>query len=453
MGAVKEENLKKEYEIVCLKLGVREHEAKVKSFVSEKKKLLNRLKSAKTKIGLKVDKLAKEKESDKKISAQLIESQKSVHEKEMQDLNLMLQTQINRSQSLKLREKSLVEEVKILNARCANVWKKDELIKSLTSKVEDLTTQCESLTSRVATLAKQVISPKVETSDEGGSFKLNNSADLKYVLENLDEKESEIYRLHEKIASLDRKARNLDDEVEDLKDQLFRKSKENLDLQHCFEKYKEVSRDNIGEKDKMLTCLERELERTKDDAGIIVDEIEKFSRQKLSYEKTIGDMKIKFGRYKEIIYLLKDSLDGLVAMHEDTSDKLINAVKNTAHASQVVMNDVKEKLNGFEKELDSQEANFIDKLALNNNGVKIKKEPQESCSKQVKQIKYAQEAGSSSNSKNSRLVAADLSMEFDMQFGTEERNYDNDQPPVRGSGEDTGMRSTSKSSKRRKFTE
>merc|ERR1719318_1861481 len=156
LKAVKDENLKKEKEIAGWKLVVLEHEAKVKSFVTEKKKLLNRLKTAKTKISMKVDKLSAEKEGDKKISAQLIESQKIVHEKEMQDLNLKLQTQINRSQSLKLREKSLVEEVKILNARCALIGKKDELIKSLTSKVESLTTQCESLTSRVASLTSKV---------------------------------------------------------------------------------------------------------------------------------------------------------------------------------------------------------------------------------------------------------------------------------------------------------
>ena len=73
----------------------------------------------------------------------------------------------------------------------------------------------------------------------------------------------------------------------------------------------------------------------------------------LFYEKTIDDMKIKFGRYREIICLLKDSLAGLAAMHEDTSDKLINAVKNTIHASHVFMNDVKEKLKGFDKEMAS----------------------------------------------------------------------------------------------------
>merc|ERR1719318_2216839 len=446
LKAVKDENLKKEEEIVSWKLSVLEHEGKVKTFVTEKKQLLSRLKSAKTKISSKVDKLASEKESDKKISAQLIESQKSVHEKEMQDLNLKLQTQIHRSQSLKLREKSLVEEVKILNSRCALIGKKDELIKSLTSKVESLTTQCESLTSRVASLAKQVVNPKVEMSDKAESSKSNKSADLKFVLENLDEKDSEIYRLHEKIAALDKKAKKLDMEVEDLKDELFSKSKESLDLQHCFENYKEVSQDNIAEKDKMLSCLEKELERTKDDAGIIVEEIEKCSKKKLSYEKTIEDMKLKFGRYREIISLLKDSLAGLAAMHEDTSDKLINAVQNTTHASQVVMNDVKEKLSGFDTEMEGHDSNFVVQKALNNNFVTLKKEPQKSSSSKFKLVN--EEAGSSS--KNAKLVAEDLSLEFDLHFGLEERSHEH---PARGSGDDSGRRSTSRSSKKRKFTE
>ena len=184
----------------------------------------------------------------------------------------------------------------------------------------------------------------------------------------------------------------------------------------------------------MLACLEKELERTKDDAGIIVDEIEKCSKKKLSYEKTIEDMKIKFGRSREIICLLKDSLAGLAAMHEDTSDKLINAVKNTAHASQVVMNDVKEKLKGFDKEMASHDSNFVDNMALNNNFVLVKD---------------SLEAGSSS--KNVKLVAEDLSLEFDMHFGLEEeRSHDQ---PTRGSGDDPGRRSMSRSSKKRKFTE
>ena len=59
---------------------------------------------------------------------------------------------------------------------------------------------------------------------------------------------------------------------------------------------------------------------------------------------------------------LSYSLAGLTGMHEDTSDKLINAVKNTAHASQVVMNDVKEKLTGFEKEMASQDFNLVSRF-------------------------------------------------------------------------------------------
>ena len=126
-------------------------------------------------------------------------------------------------------------------------------------------------------------------------------------------------------------------EIEDLKDHLFRKCKENSDIKHYFENFKKVSHENIGEKDKMLGCLENELESTKADAEIIVEEFEKCTNKKISFEKTIADMKMKFGRYREIIYLMKDSLSGLAAMHEDTSDKLIDVVMKTAHASRVVV--------------------------------------------------------------------------------------------------------------------
>ena len=59
-----------------------------------------------------------ENDGDKIISAKLIESQKVIQEKVIQDLNLKLQNQINRSQGLKTREKSLLEEVETLRAEC-----------------------------------------------------------------------------------------------------------------------------------------------------------------------------------------------------------------------------------------------------------------------------------------------------------------------------------------------
>ena len=144
----------------------------------------------------------------------------------------------------------------------------------------------------------------------------------------------------------------LEQNVVVLKDQLLKKQGENLDLKECFEKCKEVCQENMNEKDKMLSCLEKEISGVKADAEISGEENELgSSRTKLAHEKTISDMKKQVTRYQEIICLMKDSLAGLAAMHEDTSDKLIEAVKNTAIASQVVVGDVKTQFQRFEKEM------------------------------------------------------------------------------------------------------
>ena len=87
-------------------------------------------------------------------------------------------------------------------------------------------------------------------------------------------------------------------------------------------------------------------------------------------------------------------------------------------------------------------------MALYNNVVNIKKEPQKSSSNKVKHVKDAFEAGSSS--KNDKLVAEDLTLEFDMHFGIEERSH---VQPIRGSGDASDRESTNRSSKKRKFTE
>ena len=78
-------------------------------------------------------KLEVEKKSDKIISAQLIESRKNVHEKEIQDFNLKLQNHFNQSQDLKMREKSLVEEVESLRA---DSWKKNTLLREFLTKLK-----------------------------------------------------------------------------------------------------------------------------------------------------------------------------------------------------------------------------------------------------------------------------------------------------------------------------
>ena len=190
----------------------------------------------------------------------------------------------------------------------------------------------------------------------------------------------------------------------------------------------------------MLGCLENELESTKADAEIIVEEFEKCTNKKISFEKTIADMKMKFGRYREIIYLMKDSLSGLAAMHEDTSDKLIDVVMKTAHASRVVVKNAKKQFHGLENEISSlnQDPILVDEMVHNNNVVNVKKEPEDGL-------------GEESSSNTAKLVAQDFSWEFNLHFGERAEGRSSDQQT--GRSEDESGRCASRLAKKRKFTE
>merc|ERR1712013_618705 len=86
---------------------------------------------------------------------------------------------------------------------------------------------------------------------------------------------------------------------------------------------------------------------------IIVEETEKFTKVKLNNKKVKAEMERKFERNNEILGLMKDSLTGIAAMHEDTSERLVEAVRNTAKASKIVINDVKSKFLEFENEVEN----------------------------------------------------------------------------------------------------
>ena len=85
-------------------------------------------------LKLKVNELTNEKEKYRKVTSQLIESQREVHEKEIQDLNLKLQNQINKSHVLKARDKSLMDEVAMLKA---TISKNNDQNQYLTNQVKN----------------------------------------------------------------------------------------------------------------------------------------------------------------------------------------------------------------------------------------------------------------------------------------------------------------------------
>jgi len=398
-------------------------------------------------LSMEFDKLKKERENEKNTSTMLIESQRNVHEKEIQDLNMKLQNQINRSQDLKL---------KVLN--------EVETFKAFTKKKND---QIESLKNQV-----NILQVKITESSENFD---NNNPDLNVCKEKLEEKNSEIYLLHEKIARLDSKVKlkhDLEKRVDHFKDLLFKQCKENLDIKHSLDIFKESSKETISERDKEIFCLEKELKSTKADSETVMEEVERYSKERLSYEKTIADMKIKFGRYKEILELMKDSLSGLAAMNEDTSNNLIEAVKNTARASKLVNEDVRKRFKDLEKDVEMFEGKVmlnVDKESLTvDNEVDIsivKKEP-EVTSNNSSEVKVNIFKNSTANSgddgpsdgkksKNAKNVAEDLSRQFDRHFSVRDGGKRSRQEcGVKAESESERKNSSSKSAtKKRKFFE
>ena len=254
LKAARDENLKKDEELATWKEIVHELNKKLEIGIKEKMsahehihKLETDIESVTDKSNQDVSKIVKEKDFAQKISAQLIESQRIVHEKELQDLNKKLQNQINRSQVLKTKEKTFLEEIESLGAEH---FKKSDMVQSLSTQVDLLKSEIKEL--------------KLKISEQSVKSSKDN---LRVVLENIDVKEAEIYRLHEKIASLDTMVKALGKNTNELKDELVKKSKEKVNLEQQLFKSRELSEEKILEKDKLLGCLGKELKNTKADVG------------------------------------------------------------------------------------------------------------------------------------------------------------------------------------------
>jgi len=289
--------------------------------------------------------LLKDRDLEKKESAQLIESQRLVHEKEIQDLNQKLQKQISSSQTLRSKEKTLSKEVELLTT--SNSEKSDKI---------------QSLTEQVNMFTEDAL--KLKMADQAMAMKLSNVS-----------KDIEIKSLNKKVAELNRQVAVLGE-----KDQLFEKNVKELSAElareksnndESFKTFQERTERAIAEKDKKILCLGKELERTKNDAYTIVEEMEKFTKLKLDNEKVKADMERKFETSREIFCLMKDSLAGMAAMQEDTSERLVEAVRNTAKASKIVINDVRRKFLEVENEVEN-----LCKDVKDSTGTTLKKEPE-----------------------------------------------------------------------------
>jgi len=143
----------------------------------------------------------------------------------------------------------------------------------------------------------------------------------------------------QKIANLDIKAINLDIDTMEL---------HTSTLEQDFQNHKQHSKEEISNKDQKIENLEIKAKNLEKEKNFLMNDIKKYkglgdeiiSKYKAKYDKTLADMNRKLIRHREIFNLMKDSVTGMAAMHEDTSDKLIEAVNNSSQASKEVKNDL-----------------------------------------------------------------------------------------------------------------
>merc|ERR1719233_1899713 len=209
---------------------------------------------------------------------------------------------------------------------------------------------------------------KLKMADQAMAMKLSNaSKDIK-----IKGLKKEVDALNRQVAVLGEKDQLSEKNVKELSVELAKKCEEKNNSDESFKTYKEQTEKVLKEKDTKILCLGKELERTKKDAYTIVEEMEKFTKLKVDNDKVKADMERKFERSREIFCLMKDSLAGMSAMHEDTSERLVEAVRNTAKASKIVINDVKRKFLEVEDEVENLWRDGKD----SSTGTTMKKEPE-----------------------------------------------------------------------------
>jgi len=262
--------------------------------------------------------------------------------------------------------------------------------------------------------------------------------DLKVMEDRLKLKDSELCSSLRNIAQLNATISNVDRDNKNLSEQLSRISQENLVLKQSQDSFKSTVETKMLERGRRILNLEQELESVKADSEVIVEENERMSAEKLSYEKVTGDIQSKYGRYMEILDMAKDTLTGLTAMQEDTSFKLIEAIRNTTLQSKAVVAAIEKQFGAFENDLDGP----IFPCDMTRKKFSTSKEGSDL---------YRLDSGEDANDdcktvKNAKHVAEDLSRQFDIHFGKGVGEVERRLRQGSGSGGDSGReRSRSRS--------
>jgi len=307
--------------------------------------------------------------------------------------------------SKKREEKRILDnDFKKYKDYCSGIIsEKDEKISELTSKSKNLNKEVERLKVELLKQCQETINIKIDFS----KYKEHN-------IEILSEKD-------EKISNMDSKTNDLEEDVKELEVQFLNKWEEktlvaqdfnkckdcsnrnisdkdqkianldikamNLDidtmelhakfstLEQDFKILKKHSQEEITDKDQKIENLEIKAKNLEKEKIFLKKDIKKYkglsdaiiSKYKAQYDKTLADMNSKLMRHREILSLMKESVTDMAAMHEDTSDKLIEAVNNSSETSKVVGNDLVCRFLELEKvvgKFSQDKKDFIPKISI-----------------------------------------------------------------------------------------
>jgi len=260
------------------------------------------------------------------------------------------------------------------------VKEKNSLICSLNKKIFELDTRAKDYVRNIKELQMQ-LSMNCEE-------KIALEADITKFRERISKKDVE-------TANLETKANNLEKGVKDLASKFSKKCIEKNVLERDFMKYKDFSNDVISERDniiaklssstKKLEELEAQFSRKASELMSVEKDFKKYKinsititrqkdvqvtnllKEKTKNENMLVELDRKLKRHREIYSLLSNTIVDMAVMYDDTSGKLVEALKNTFKSSEMSGINVLCRFQEFEKEfvgLSREENIFTPRLII-----------------------------------------------------------------------------------------
>jgi len=401
---LKVELSKKREEIVLLEMNFNKHEEQKNRIISEKDETISNLNAKVRDLEEKIQEL-KIQLSNRNEEKSLCEKDFLCHKDRMakiisekvlkiSDLGMKAENLEKDLVTLKVQLTQKCEEKILIEQNFENY--KDYSIKTISEKdqkIKNLDIEQEILDKKIKELEQEIMDYKKRTTEETSEkdWKIvtlaleakNLRTDIEELKVQLSEKCKEIVIIEQdfkkykdcrekEISVKDLEIKNLGIKVTKLDNDITELHSQFSKLQHDFKKYKKHTNEEISEKDQKIEnldiisknldkekiLLKKDLKKYKE----LTDEI--ISKYKMKNENTLADMNDKMKRYREVFCLMKDSIAGMAAMHEDTSDKLMEAVNNSCQASKVVGKDLVCRFQELEKVVTSISQDKMDTFPI-----------------------------------------------------------------------------------------